>query len=453
MMYMTEFDTIAAICTAPGGAIAIIRISGPDALELLNRVCFRKEKISAQDARKAILTPVLAPDGERCLAIYMPGPASYTGEDVAEIQCHGGDFAPDRILRAVLDAGARPADGGEFTRRAFLHGKLDLTQAEAVADMISAKSHAAGILAERQMSGAIGSKLRNCRKELIHILSEIESRMDFSEEELNWMTIPQLLAVIRPVTETLTKMRNSAAAGALIRDGIRLVIAGAPNAGKSSLLNAMLGYERAIVTDIPGTTRDTVEEHLSIGGIRIRATDTAGLRMTGDAAEQIGVERARKTIASADLIIWLLDLSEKENLAQKIRHFREECPGGIPVIVCWNKSDLPHDTLPEIPDHAPILISAGTGEGLPELAKRIEETVWKGADRHESEAAVSQRHAVLLSEAIPRLKSAAGGIEREEWEIAAAELRRSVEALGRITGETASPDILDEIFSRFCIGK
>lgn len=451
----TFSDTIAALATAPGGALAILRISGPDALAILNKLCRGAHPVSASDARRVRLMHVFDSGGESVLALYMPGPASYTGEDVAEIHSHGGDFAPGRLLRAAFDAGARPAEPGEFTRRAFLNGKMDLTQAEAVADLIGAKSHAAGLLAERQMAGRLGSALRGRRGELIRLLADIESRMDFPEEELDWMTSGQMTDTLAEIRSALEHELRSARAGALIRDGIRLVIAGAPNAGKSSLLNALLGYDRSIVTDLPGTTRDTVEESLSIGGIRLRATDTAGLRGTGDAAEQIGVARARTSIAAADIVLWLLDLSHPEEYDALLRHFRQECPADIPVIVCWTKADLPHGTPPDIPAFSgpALIISAQTGRGLAELSACLEKTVWAGADRHESETAVSERHAKLLRDALPPLRQAAEESRREEWELAALHIRQAAEALGRITGETVSPDILDEIFSRFCIGK
>ena len=448
-------DTIAAICTAPGGAIAIVRISGPDALNILNDVSCGTKTITKQDARKALLRHAITPDGETCLAIYMPGPASYTGEDVAEIQCHGGNFAPVRLLRAALAAGARHAEGGEFTRRAFLNGKLDLTQAEAVADLIGASSNAAMLLAERQMAGRLGNGLRQCRESVIRVLSEIESRMDFTEEELNWMSPEELCAILQNTQKRLQEMLDSARTGALIRSGIRLVIAGAPNAGKSSLLNALLGYDRAIVTPIPGATRDTLEEHLSIRGIAIQATDTAGLRESADDVERLGVERTRKAVKAADIILWLLDSTEPETA---IGHFTKEYEpeqSGV-LIPCWNKCDISGTTtsLPPVPGFDSVMrISAVTGESLETLADKIENAVWGSAGRHEPEHAVSERHAAQLKAALPCLADACTRIQEEDWELAATGLHEAVHALGIITGEDANPDILDEIFSRFCIGK
>ena len=450
-----ENDTIAAVCTAPGGALAILRISGPEALRILNRVTVGSSPVSAGDARKVLLRRILDREGERCLSIFMPGPASYTGEDVAEIQCHGGDFAPNRLLRSAVDAGARPAEGGEFTRRAFLNGKIDLTQAEAVADMIAARSEAAGRLAERQMAGRLGDRIRLCREILLHVLSEVESRMDFPEEELDWLPADELAARIRGTKNQLARLLETAREGAVIRSGIRLVLAGAPNAGKSSLMNALLGYDRAIVTATPGTTRDTVEETLSLEGLCVRVSDTAGLRDCAEEAERLGVERTRKMLGMADVIVWLLDISRSDEISSLIRQFEEERPEGIPVIPCWNKCDLPHDGLPAIPgfEGVPLAISTRSGEGLKELTREILRIVLGSPDRHEPESAVSARHADWIRRAIRDLEAAEQSLLREEWELAAGPIRESLHSLGIITGETADPDVLDEIFSRFCIGK
>ena len=454
-MSSAENDTIAAICTAPGGALAIIRISGPESLRILNSVTWGPHPVGAEEARKVQLRRIGGREGERCLTLFMPGPASYTGEDVAEIQCHGGDFAPDRILHLAMEAGARPAEGGEFTRRAFLNGKIDLTQAEAVADMIAARSQAAGRLAERQMAGRLGDRIRLCRETLLHVLAEVESRMDFPEEELDWLPADELAARIRGTKKQLAKLLETAREGAVIRSGIRLVLAGAPNAGKSSLLNALLGYERAIVTAEPGTTRDTVEEPLMLNGLCVRVLDTAGLRECEEEAERLGVERTRKTLDAADVIVWLLDVSCPEELPARLRQFEEERPSGIPVLPCWNKCDLPHGELPVIPgfENAAIRISARSGEGISELTDKILRTVLGSPDRHEPETAVSARHADLLRRAVPQLEEAEKSVLPEEWELTAGPLREAIHALGVITGETADPDVLDEIFARFCIGK
>ncbi len=264
MAYNLSNDTIAAIATAPGGALAIIRISGSNAVQTAEKVWFTNGKSLAETPRLMRLGHLLSRDGETCLAVYMKAPHSYTGEDVVELQCHGGSFAPERLIRAVIENGARMAEPGEFTRRAFINGKMDLTQAEAVLDLIQAQTANSVHLAERQLSGHIGSEIRSAAAPLLDLLAEIESRMDFPEEELDWRTQDELLALIAPVSAALRKLLASSAAGAILRNGVRLVIAGVPNAGKSSLLNRILGYSRAIVTDIPGTTRDTIEEKIKL---------------------------------------------------------------------------------------------------------------------------------------------------------------------------------------------
>ena len=280
-MFEHENDTIAAVCTGTGGAVSIIRISGPRALDVV-RAVWRGNRMPGPDCPRVMLYGRLvsrdrdeAGTGEPSLAVFMPGPHSFTGEDVAEIHCHGGSFAARRALRLALGAGARLAQNGEFTRRAFLNGKLDLTQAEGVLDLINAGSERAGLLAERQLNGAVGSLVREIRSEIVRLLSEAESRLDFSEEDLDWMPPETVCKNVAALRKRAAELALTARAGNLIRDGVALVIAGPPNAGKSSLLNRMLGYDRAIVTPVPGTTRDTLEESVSIGGVRFRVTDTA----------------------------------------------------------------------------------------------------------------------------------------------------------------------------------
>ena len=307
-------DTIAALCTAPGGALAIIRISGPGALRAASAVWRGRQPLSERTDRVMHLGKVCAQSesdcGEPCLAVYMKGPRSYTGEDVVELQCHGGTFAPKRLLAAVFASGVRPAEPGEFTRRAFLNGRMDLTQAEAIADLIYAKSESAARLAERQMSGLIGARVRSAREKLLHVLAEIESRLDFPEEDLDWLPPAALNAAVEECMNLLERMIRTRGNGALLRDGVRVVIAGRPNSGKSSLLNALLGYDRAIVTPMPGTTRDTLEEYASFRGIPVHLTDTAGLReASDDPIEVMGIARSRDSMRSAEIIFWVMDAS------------------------------------------------------------------------------------------------------------------------------------------------
>ena len=475
-MFEHENDTIAAICTGTGGAVGIIRISGPRALDAV-RAVWRGRRMPGPDCPRMLLyghivSGTEAGGGEPSLAVFMPGPHSFTGEDVAEIHCHGGSFAARRALRLVLQAGARLAQNGEFTRRAFLNGKLDLTQAEGVLDLINAGSERAGLLAERQLNGSVGSFVREIRAEVVHLLSECESRLDFSEEDLDWMPPDVLCGKIVALREQAQKLALTARAGSLIRDGVSLVIAGPPNAGKSSLLNRMLGYDRAIVTPIPGTTRDTLEESVSIGGIPFRVTDTAGLRSAGDAdpIEAIGMERSQQSLGTADIVLWLLDASAPaESFPAQFEAMKRAKSARAKFIPCWNKMDgavLPQNELDLAyldetdqkngsAKHDFEHISARTGDGLDTLFRRLEETAWDGLPpaAQSGDAVVSERHATLLEQAAVHLDAACECVQAESWELAGRSLRTAAELIGCITGETATPDVLDEIFSRFCIGK
>ncbi|MBR2962717.1 MAG: tRNA uridine-5-carboxymethylaminomethyl(34) synthesis GTPase MnmE [Lentisphaeria bacterium] len=475
-MFEHENDTIAAICTGTGGAVGIIRISGSHALDAVRTVWRGKRMPGPEYPRVMLYGHIVsengAGEGEPSLAVFMPGPHSFTGEDVAEIHCHGGSFAARRALRQVLQAGARLAQNGEFTRRAFLNGKLDLTQAEGVLDLINAGSERAGLLAERQLNGAVGSLVREIRAEVVHLLSECESRLDFSEEDLDWMPPDVLREKIGALREQAGNLALTARAGSLIRDGVSLVIAGPPNVGKSSLLNRMLGYDRAIVTPIPGTTRDTLEESVSIGGISFRVTDTAGLREAGEAdpVEAMGMERSQQSLGTADIVLWLLDASAPAEsfFAQFEAMNRAKNTVRGKFIPCWNKMDgaalsaeeldraysfekTTNETSKPVFEH----ISARTGDSLDELFRRLEETAWDGLppSAQSGDAVVSERHAALLEQAANHLDAACECMQAESWELAGSSLRTAAELIGCITGETATPDILDEIFSRFCIGK
>ncbi len=475
-MFEHENDTIAAICTGTGGAVGIIRISGPRALDTV-RAVWRGRRMPGADFPRVMLYGHIvsgndAGAGEPSLAVFMPGPHSFTGEDVAEIHCHGGSFAARRALRLVLQAGARLAQNGEFTRRAFLNGKLDLTQAEGILDLINAGSERAGLLAERQLNGAVGSHVREIRSEIVHLLSECESRLDFSEEDLDWMPPEVLRGKIRSLREQAANLALTARAGSLIRDGVSLVIAGPPNAGKSSLLNRMLGYDRAIVTPIPGTTRDTLEESVSIGGIRFRVTDTAGLHEAGEAdpVEAMGMERSQQSLGAADIVLWLLDASAPAETFPSQFEAMERARSAVrgKFIPCWNKMDgaaMSPDELDRMDVDAGTNtdekqtvfehISARTGDGIDLLFRRLEETAWDGMPPsvQSGDAVVSERHAALLEQAAVHLDAACECVQAGSWELAGSSLRTAAELIGCITGETATPDILDEIFSRFCIGK
>ncbi len=446
---MTD-DTICAVSTAPGGALAILRLSGPASAKIAEKIWFSTGQALHETKRVMRLGHALSEKGETCLAVFMPGPHSYTGEDVVELQCHGGDFAPERLLKALLANGARLAEPGEFTRRAFLNGKMDLTQAEAVLDLIQARTADAASLAERQLSGVLGKKIREAAEGLPGVLAEIESRLDFPEEDLDWREPEALIALITPVLDQIRSLLSGGRAGSIIRNGVRLVIAGAPNVGKSSLLNRILGYNRAIVTEIPGTTRDTVEENAVIRGIQFRLTDTAGVREdAADKVEAFGIERSRESLRAAEVVIWLLDLTrEHETQIREMEKLLASSECHAKVIACWNKQDLAEKS-----GIYPCEISVETGAGLEHLYDELAQAVFENSGERESENAIAQRHEKLLKEAQIQLELAIPELSAEAWELAAVHIREAIYNLGTITGENASPDVLDEIFSRFCIGK
>jgi tRNA modification GTPase len=394
--------------------------------------------------RKMLLGKV---NGDPALAVFMPGPRSYTGDDVAELHCHGGAAAASNAMTAILASGARSAEPGEYTFRAFVNGKLDLLQAEAVADIISSGSQAALYLAEKQLAGSLSSRIDDLYDRLITLRSECESRLDFPDEELDFDdTVPAQLAAVRQDIENLIA---TAETGSIIRDGVNVVIAGKPNSGKSSLLNRILGFDRAIVSDIPGTTRDTVESSAVIRGIGVNLTDTAGLRESDDPVEKMGIERSFRTIRAAMVTFWLLDASVSDPAAEAASIDRN-APG---LIAVWNKcdiagnKDLPETGLPT------VKISARSGENLDRLFDAFESKVFAGQTPVIPEFAVNARSAALLNDSLVNIDRAGNLFNNGDYELAAAELAESSVKIGEITGRTTAPDILDKIFHRFCIGK
>ncbi|HBC86554.1 MAG TPA: tRNA uridine-5-carboxymethylaminomethyl(34) synthesis GTPase MnmE [Lentisphaeria bacterium] len=448
-------DTIAAISTGTGGAVAIIRISGADALKIGNSIWHGGTKLSSKGKRKLLLGKCISPDSsfsEQAVAVFFQSPNSYTGEDIVEIQCHGGTLVSRKVLELTLAAGARQADPGEFTFRAFMNGKIDLTQAEGVCDIISAQSGMALNLAERQTGGILGKTVREIRSSLVTVLSECESRMDFVEEELDWQKPASLIATLEKASSKIKNLLKYRTEGAVLREGVRIVIAGKPNVGKSSLLNLLLGYDRAIVTALPGTTRDTVEEHAVIRNIPVKLIDTAGIRDADNIIENKGIERSLASIRQAQIILWLLDASS--NHAEEIKTMKKHAAGKGNVIAVWNKIDLLKNSR-SLPDAGieTAKISIEKNTGVEKLMDILEKSVWGYPHTDEPETAVSTRHSSLLEEALDAIPGASQKIKSQDWELASVNLRATIAALGKITGEDASPDILDEIFSRFCIGK
>ncbi len=442
---MNTFDNIAAPATGIGGAVSIIRISGPDALAIGRKLWNGKRQLGVDTRREMLLGRVGA---DSALAVYMPGPASYTGDNVIELHCHGGQAAADNALRLAFDAGCRLAEPGEFTFRAFVNGKLDLAQAEAVNDLVTAGSDLAFKTAAKQLEGVLSRKLDAIHEELNQLRAECESRLDFPEEDLAWdADVPEKLQTLIGKIKEIYDTRDI---GGALRDGISVVLAGRPNAGKSSLLNLLLGYERAIVTPIPGTTRDTVEAAAVLRGLPVRLTDTAGLRESADPIEQMGVERSRKSLATAGVTFWLLDASST-TIGDEIAEL--ERSDGFNRIAVWNKIDLAQDReLPELSVPA-VRLSAKTGEGIETLLEAFARMAADSPRPAVPEVAVNARAAKLLATALEFLPEAEAHFREEEYELAAAGIRTAMNQIGEVTGKIVEPDILDHIFSRFCIGK
>lgn len=458
---MNRTETIAAVCTGVGGAVSIIRISGPLAGQTLDKI-WKGKRQPAEVPRMLLLGHLRNSTdtviGEPVLAVLMPGPESYTGEDVAEIHCHGGMLNTRRVLQLILaQKEVRQAEPGEFTMRAFINGKMDLTQAEAVGDLITAHSEMARKSAENQLAGTLRDKMTRLRGDLAELLAECESRLDFPEDIPDGADLTLMIQRAQAVYETLRRILSTQREGMIFREGVRVTIAGHPNAGKSSFLNLLLGYDRAIVSDIPGTTRDTLEELTAIRGIPVRLTDTAGIRETLDPVEKLGVNRSESMIGQGEIIFWILDAAadhEAEVLAMIIHREQDNTPEKwIPF---WNKCDQISDTVP-LPYDAPR-VSVRNESGISEIFDLFEKTVWSFPHTEAPEIAVNARQSRCLEEAMEALTPALSllsGIQSEDehLELTALCLRDAVAAIGKMTGETAAPDVLDTIFSRFCIGK
>jgi tRNA modification GTPase len=469
-------DTIAAISTAPGeGAIGIVRLSGPDSLTILQKLFVRAARTadgcgfnpeSHHLYYGRIVDPESKHEVDEVMIAYMASPNSYTREPMVEIYGHGGPVPLQEILRLVLTAGARLANPGEFTLRAFLNGRLDLSEAEAVIDIIRAQTPAALTASANQLAGSLSSRVRAVRQQILLVLAGLEAAIDFPEDEIP-DTNPALM--IETAVDALAQIAATAEAGIIYRQGVRTAIAGRPNVGKSSLLNALLRFERAIVTNVPGTTRDTVEETANIEGVPFVLIDTAGITQTADTVEKLGVERSRAAIEEAGLIILVLDGSEPLSprdqevaaavLQARQRHL-ERTGKATPVITVLNKCDLPGALAREsaaqlVPGSAIVRTSAVGRDGLGALERAMREAAFSGKVIPADEVLVTNpRHEQLLIASLASLRAACGAVELGmPPEIIAVDIREAVDSLGQITGETASESLLDEIFANFCIGK
>ncbi|NBI67741.1 tRNA uridine-5-carboxymethylaminomethyl(34) synthesis GTPase MnmE [Pseudoflavonifractor sp. 60] len=452
-------DTIAALSTPPGpGAIGILRLSGPSAVSIVEK-CFKPlgpKALRDHGPRELVYGELLDSGGQaidRVLCTYSLGPGSYTGEDTAELQCHGSPMVLALGLEALFAAGARQARAGEFTRRAFLNGRLDLAQAEAVGDLLEAQSRESARHAAGQLGGTLSRKISEIYSALTDVMAHFHAVLDYPDEDIDPFRMEELDEALANQEGELNALLASCGRARLLRDGVACAIVGRPNAGKSSLLNAMVGYERAIVTDIPGTTRDTVEERCELGGIPLRLIDTAGLRDTADPVEQLGVERARRAMEEAGLILVLIDASQPAQEADFA--LLREAMELAPAILVWTKGDLPQAPIPVVSMEMPpaVTVSARTGylDGLcQEISCAFPQDLWWGygeilTNARQEEAASRAREGVRRARAA--LKA---GVTPDAL---LTDVEEALEALGELTGQSLREEVTDRIFQRFCVGK
>lgn len=475
-MLARHVDPIVAIATAPGrGAVGIVRVSGKGLAALVQSLCGRELR-----PREATYLPFRDAQGQAIdqgLALFFPAPHSYTGEDVLELQAHGGPVVLQLLLARCLEAaqgtanaspvlpGLRVAQPGEFTERAFLNDKIDLAQAEAIADLIDASTEAAARSASRSLTGAFSHEIHALRDALIHLRMLVEATLDFPEEDIDFLEKADARGQLERLQATLAQVRQRAQQGALLREGIKVVIAGQPNAGKSSLLNALAGAELAIVTPIAGTTRDKVQQTIQIEGVPLHVIDTAGLRDSDDEVERIGIARAWSEIEGADAVLFLHDLSRTNQPdylaadAAVTASMQQKIPASVPVIDVWNKTDCTSAAVADaagsgVVNRRSVRISARTGDGLEALRRILLEVAgWQSAP--EGVYIARARHVQALAQVDAHLAQASAQllISSPALDLLAEELRLAQNALGAITGEFSSDDLLGVIFSSFCIGK
>ncbi|MDH5388662.1 MAG: tRNA uridine-5-carboxymethylaminomethyl(34) synthesis GTPase MnmE [Gammaproteobacteria bacterium] len=447
---MSEKDTIAAIATAPGqGGVGIVRVSGDKAACISEQLLGKKPTPRYahysvfQDENKAAI--------DNGIALYFEGPNSFTGEDVLELQAHGGPFVLDIILKRVLSLGARAARAGEFSERAFLNDKIDLAQAEAIADLIAAESHEAARAAIHSLNGEFSNEINNLVELLTRLRIHVEAALDFPEEEIDFLADQVIENSLIEVREKLKQVKLSAQQGRLLKEGMTVVIAGKPNAGKSSLLNQLAGQETAIVTDVPGTTRDILREHIQIDGLPLHIIDTAGLRESEDVVEQEGIRRAMKAIEKADRLLYVMDGDSKNEEREIIDSFSKN--QGITFV--HNKIDKNNGVakIIELAGNATdIFVSAKSGEGIDLLKQHLKKCMGY-ENRVEGKYMARRRHMEAIEEAEQHLESADLNLKHKQGELVAEELSLAQNQLASITGEFSSDDLLGRIFSDFCIGK
>lgn len=452
-------DLIAAVATGSvRSAIGVIRLSGDGAVGCVDGV-FRARsgrKMADTASNRLVYGGIYDKDGallDTALCTVSRAPHSYTGEDTAELQCHGSPAALAAILTELFRKGARQALPGEFTKRAFLNGKLDLTEAEAVIDLIDADTDPAAKNAAGQLAGAVTKKTDGVYSELLDIAAHFHAVVDWPDEDIEDFQLENYLTTLERAESTLSALLDTFERGKLLRDGVRTAIVGRPNVGKSSLLNALLGFDRAIVTPVPGTTRDTVEETCVLGGVKLRLIDTAGIRDASDEVEKIGVERSLRAMESARLILAVLDASAP--LTEEDREILETASRCAHTVVVLNKSDLPEKVKQtEVIDKVVVKLCAPTGEGLPALSEAVARLVPKAAGAPAGEILTNARQAGEVSSALDSLRAArAALLDGVTPDAVLTELESAMESLGRLTGKALASDVTDRIFERFCVGK
>lgn len=458
---MFQEDTIAALVTAIGeSSVGIIRISGPDAVKIASDIYIGKKNLQTVPTHTISYGFVYDKKKEKkideALFMVMRGPNSFTGEDVVEVQCHGGIVIMREVLQLILSSGARLAEAGEYSKRAFLNGKKDLAQAESIMDLVQAKTEKAVDLAMQQLQGGLSEKIQELRADLLELIAFIQADIDYPDDDIERLTPQQYIERVQNNRTRTENLLKNAEKGKMIRDGLKIVIAGKPNVGKSSLMNAFLGQERAIVTNIPGTTRDIIEEMMNIDGIPIKLADTAGIRETEDYVEQIGVDRAKQMMQQADLVLYVLDRTGE------ITDYDREMLASLEnkkKIFVLNKMDVECDDkaiLQQLPDYEKVIsVSAKEKMGINELEKMILSMFWDGSVEVGNEVMVTNiRHIQILEQCREHMNGFLRGMEYGlSVDFLVIDLQNAWEKLGSITGETIEDDLLDQIFSKFCLGK
>lgn len=450
-------DTIVAAATPAGvGAIAIVRIAGHDAINISSKifVAVGGKKLKEQKSHTVHLGYII--DGERkldkVLATIFKSPNSYTGDNIVEISCHGSLYIQQQIIQLLLRKGCRMATPGEFTMRAFLNGKMDLSQAEAVADLISSDSEAAHKIAMDQMRGGFSNEIKKLREELLNFASLMELELDFSQEDVEFADRTQFHNLLNRITEVLKSLIDSFSLGNVLKNGIPVAIVGEPNVGKSTLLNTLLNEDKAIVSDIAGTTRDSIEDQISIEGVNYRFIDTAGIRTTDNQIEKIGIQKTFEKIKKAKLVIYLFDASNYD--ASEIDKIKKEHPNKQILIVINKIDEITAEEINKIRADNVILLSAKTGEGVEELKSILLSMVQKGALENDNTIISNGRHYAALVNALEEVQKVKAGLSEEiATDLLSIDIRQALFHLGEITGSVSTDDLLGNIFSNFCIGK